>query len=162
MKKMFTIVLCALLLAGCSAEVYETVDDELLQQVMAPAGELAIELPKSAAEQVMQSEKGGKLYFCDGYVLTVQTLKGGDMEKTVKSLCGFSTGNLPMVETVTSSYKRRDWVWTCAGEGGDQIGRAAVLDDGRYHYCVTVMADASAAGGLEQQWNELFGSLDIG
>lgn len=162
MKKCWICFLFVLMLAGCgSVETFETVDDEVIQPVMAATGELSLTLPASAAAQAMQSEDGGKLYFCDGYVLTVQTLNGGDMERTASSLCGFETDNLRIMETVFGEYKRRDWVWTAAGEGGDHIGRAAVLDDGHYHYCVTVMAEAGAAGELEQEWNALFGSVNL-
>ena len=162
MKKCWIFVLAALLLTGCAGkETVETVGDELLQPVMAPAGELSLKLPDSATAQTIESEDGGKLYFCDGYVLTVQTLDGGDMERTARELCGFETDSLPILETVTQDFKRRDWVWTAAGEGGDQVGRAAVIDDGHYHYCVTVMADADAAGKLETQWNTLFASLGL-
>ena len=160
MKKCWICLLFVLMLVGCgSVETFETVDDEVIQPVMATARELSLALPDSSAAQAMQSEDGSKLYFCDGYVLTVQTLNGGDMERTAKDLCGFGTDSLRMVETVNGEYKRRDWVWTAAGEGGDNIGRTAVLDDGHYHYCVTVMADAGAAGDLESQWNTLFSSL---
>lgn len=161
MKKCWICLIFALFLMGCSAETFETVGDEVLQPVMATAGELSMTLPDSATTQAMQSEDGGKLYFCDGYVLTVQTLDGGDMELTAKSLCGFGTDSLRVMETAIDGYKRRDWVWTAAGEGSDQVGRAAVLDDGNYHYCVTVMADAAAAGKLETEWNALFASLSL-
>lgn len=162
MKKCWICVFAALLLTGCGTrETFETVNDEILQPVMAPAGELSLQLPQSATAQAVQSEDGAKLYFCDDYVLTVQTLDGGDMERTARELCGFKTDSLRVMETVSGEYKRRDWVWTAAGEGGDHIGRAAVLDDGHYHYCVTVMADAGAAGDLEPEWNALFGSLHL-
>ena len=163
MKKCWICLLFALVFTGCgAAETFETLNDEVIQPVMAPAGELSLALPESAAAQTIQSEDGGRLYFCGDYVLTVQTLDGGDMEKTARSLCGFETDNLPMLETVTGDYKRRDWVWTAAGEGGDHIGRAAVIDDGHYHYCVTVMACAETAGTLEGEWNALFSSLSLG
>lgn len=160
MKKCWICLLMFLMLTGCGTkETFETVNDEVIQPVMATARELSVTLPESAAAQAMQSEDGSKLYFCDGYVLTVQTLNGGNMERTLKELCGFRTDSLRVLETVAGEYKRRDWVWTAAGEGGDHIGRAAVLDDGHYHYCVTVMADAGAAGKLESEWNVLFSSL---
>lgn len=162
MKKCWIGVLFALLLTGCSAETFETVDDEIIQPVMATAEELSLTLPESAAAQAIQGEDGGKLYFCEDYVLTVQTLSGGDMERTAKSLCGFGTEELSVLETTAGENRRRDWVWTAAGEGGDQLGRAMVIDDGHYHYCVTVMAEAEAAGNLEAEWNALFSSVRIG
>lgn len=162
MKKCYILALIAVLLSGCAAkETFETVDDDMVLPVMAPAAQLNLTLPETATAQAVQSEDGGKLYFCDGYVLTVQTLNGGDMERTAKELCGFGTDNLNILETVVGENRRRDWVWTCAGEGGDSIGRAMVLDDGHFHYCVTVMAEADSVGALEGEWNALFSSVRI-
>ena len=162
MKKCWIWVLLVLLLSGCGAkETFETVDDDMILPVMAPAAQLNLTLPESAAAQALQSEDGGSLYFCDGYVLMVQTLSGGDMERTAKELCGFGTDSLNIMETVTGDSRRRDWVWTSADEGGDSIGRAMVLDDGRFHYCVTAMASAETVGALEAEWNALFSSVRI-
>ena len=76
-------------------------------------------------------------------------------------LCGYGTGQLTMLETGLGGVKRYDWTWTSAGEGGVQVGRGAVLDDGDYHYCVTVMADEASSGGLDTQWDTLFSSLGL-
>lgn len=162
MKKWWILVLFVLILSGCAAkETFETVDDELVLPAMASAAELSLTLPETAAAQAVQSEDGGKLYFCEDYVLTVQTLNSGDMERTAKELCGYGTDGLNIMETIVGENRRRDWVWTSAGEGGDSIGRAMVLDDGHFHYCVTVMADAEAVGSLEAEWNALFSSVRI-
>ena len=85
----------------------------------------------------------------------------GDLEKTVNELCGYSADTLQLLQSREGELKRIDWVWTCAGEGGDQVGRAMVLDDGSYHYCLTAMADADVVGTLEDQWNRVFTSFAI-
>lgn len=163
MKKCCVVALLALLLAGCgSKETFETVNDELVKPVMGAAAVLSVDLPPSAAAQAIQNEDGSKLYFCDGYVVMVQTLDGGDMERTAKAICGYGTDCLEILETVIGSNRRRDWVWTSVGEGSDCIGRVAVLDDGNFHYCVSVMADAGLAGALDREWNTLFSSVRIG
>ncbi len=162
MKKCWIILFLALLLTGCgAAETFETVADDLMQPAMAPAGELTVALPESAAAQVIRSEEGERLYLCDDYVLTIHTLDSGDLEETAKTLCGFGTDSLTMIETVSEDVKRYEWVWTSAGEGGDQMGRAVVLDDGNYHYCMTVMAEAEKAGALEKEWNGVLSSVSI-
>ena len=144
-----------------SEETFETVNDVMDQPVMAPAGQIALELPESASAQTALGAEENRLYFCDGYTVTVQTMERGDLKRTAKSLCGFDTAELKIVETSDGDIKRWDWVWTAAGEGGDAIGRAAVIDDGKYHYCVTVMADAQKAGEMEDQWAKLFRSFRI-
>ena len=163
MKKLCICVMLMTLLSGCAvAETFETLGDDLLQPVMAPAGKIVLSLPEGASSQTMLGEQGDRLYFCDGYIATVQTMDRGDLERTCRSLCGFDTKSLEMVETVTDGNRRWDWIWTATGEGGDQICRAAVIDDGNYHYCVTVMADAQVVGSLEAEWSALFRSFSVG
>ena len=162
MRKCWILLLVALLLSGCStAETYETLSDELLEPVASVQREILLEIPADAAGEVMESEDGGKLYFCDGYTMTVQILEGGDLSKTVETLCGYSPNQLTVMQTQDGSWKRQEWIWVSVGEGGDQLGRGAVLDDGNYHYCLTVMAEASEAAVLEAEWDGLFESFDI-
>ena len=162
MKKICWLLLVALLLCGCSnREVLETVSDELLLDTLAPQKTLSVKLPSDALSAAMAAEDGAQLYFCDGYVLTLQTAPAGDLDRTARALCGFDRERLTVMETRLGGLKRYDWTWTSAGEGSVQVGRAAVLDDGDYHYCVSVMADEAASGSLDNQWDALFGSLGL-
>ena len=162
MKKCWFVILCMLLLCGCGeVEVMETVGDELLIPVLSPEMELNLQLPKDAAEQTLSTEDGDKLYFCNGYNLAVQVLRSGDLDRTVQSICGYDSQRLTVMQTQQGEHDRYDWVFTCAGEGGNQVGRAAILDDGSHHYCVSAMADESCAGELEQQWDEIFSSMTL-
>ena len=56
---------------------------------------------------------------------------------------------------------RYDCAWTAAGETGSRIGRATILDDGNYHYTMTVMADSADAGTLQETWQELFATFQV-
>ena len=161
-KRICCLLIGAVLLCGCSAQqALETVTDELLLSAVAPEKELSVKLPADAAKSVMAAEDGAELYFCDGYVLTVQTTSAGDLDRTARTLCGYGADRLTVLQTKTAGAKRYDWTWTSAGEGSVQVGRAAVLDDGDYHYCVTVMADESAVGKLDGQWDAIFSSLGL-
>lgn len=156
------ILVCLLLLTGCSAaETFETVDDDVYLPAMAEVREISLELPQEAAVQVMENDAHEKIYLCGDYTLTVQTFQSGDLNRTVQSLCGYCADDLQLMQTRDGALKRTDWIWTCAGEGGDQIGRAMVLDDGSYHYCLTAMAQADAAGSLEEPWNRVFSSFTL-
>ena len=162
MKKIWWILIVAMLLCGCSGEqALETVNDELWISTMAPQKELSVKLPATAAKSVLAAEDGAQLYFCDGYVLTLQTTSSGDLNKTTQTLCGFDREKLTVMETKLGGVKRYDWIWTGVGEGSVQVGRAAVLDDGDYHYCVTVMADESSSGSLTGEWDALFSTLSL-
>lgn len=163
MKKWWICFCFSFLLTGCAAaETFETVGDELLSPAMAEVGDISLSLPEGASAQAMLTESGDKLYFCDGYTATVQTVSRGDLDRTCRTLCGFGADSLDIVETSSGGWKRWDWVWTAVGEGGDTVGRAAVIDDGNYHYCVSVMSDTGAAGELEAEWTALFRSFSVG
>lgn len=160
MKKLIWLLMCAVLLCGCSGQqTVETVTDEWLLSAMAPQKELSVKLPAGAAKSALAAEDGAELYFCDGYVLTLQTVPSGDLDRSARALCGYGTDRLTVLQTKIGGLKRYDWTWTSAGEGAVQVGRAAVLDDGDYHYCLTAMADEAACGSLDAQWDTLFSSL---
>lgn len=162
MRKWWVLLPLVLVVSGCAAsETFETVDDEILQPVANAQREITLTVPQSASAEVMESEDGGKLYFCDGYTMAVQTLAGGDLNRTVKALCGYGPQELTLMQIRDGTWSRQEWIWVSAGEGGEQLGRGAILDDGSYHYCLTVMADASEAAALEAEWAGVFESFDI-
>lgn len=147
-------------MAGCRAqETFETVSDEYIQPVAAVIQQVALRLPDGAVVSVMENQETGNLYFCDNYIITLQILEGGDLEKTLHSVTGHTKDQLKLVQTKSGEADRYDCVWAAAGEGEDQICRAAVLDDGSYHYVLSCMADASNAQSLQEQWQALFTSF---
>ena len=161
MRRFLFLLLACVLLSGCAATpTFETMGPVLHQPDQLPAmAATRLSLPESAA---LQTFGGGtdKLYECEGYTLVLQTLDGGDFARTVRSLSGFSPEKLTVLETA-SQVRRYDWAWTAVGESGELICRAAVLDDGNYHYCLTVFAPAASGGELAGQWNELFASFAL-
>lgn len=162
MNKWFSFILAALLLCGCSAQpVFETVEDVDVLPASATVRQIKLDLPKEAAKPVMQSEDGDSLYLCDGYTLTVQTLSGGDLDRTFRQVTGHSHSQLQPIRSKSGDAARYDVAWTAAGEGDDQVARAVILDDGFYHYAVSVMADAQIAGSLQNQWKTVLGSVSL-
>lgn len=163
MRKLWVLLLLAALLTGCKAQQeLETVMDSPALPKQAEKMHILISLPENAASAVMTSEEAGTVYFCDDFVLTMQTTQSGDLHRTVADTTGYTYDRLPIMETVQGAAKRYDCVWTAAGENGDQVGRCAILDDGNYHYVLTVMADADLSGELtENLWNDVFSSFQI-
>lgn len=161
MKKCWMIVI-ALLLTGCGAQqTLETVSDVYVQPVSATVQQVIVDVPQDASVAVLQNDEAGKLYLCDGYTVTVQTMEAGDLEKTLRTVTGYSKEELRILRTQQENVKRYECVWTAAGEAEPQVGRACVLDDGDYHYIVTVMAGESLAGELSQTWQEVFDSFRL-
>ena len=163
MKKLWIVlVLVMLFLCGCSAEeTFETLSDIWAQPAMATLREVELTLPKDAAVQTLQSDAAGKLYLCDGYILTVQNLPAGDLSRTLVQLTGRTQEQLTLMQTKRDALDCYETVWCAAGEGGDQMGRALILDDGNYHYAVCVMADAAVAGELTPTWQQLMNSVSL-
>ena len=162
MRKIMTLLVFCSMLSACSkAETFETLGQIQHQQTLAPAlATVQLSLPDSAAAQTFGSGMEG-MYDCDGYTVLVQTFSSGDFTSTVQNLSGFSPDKLTVMESSVADVKRYDWVWTAAGEEGDMLCRASVLDDGNYHYCLCTVAPADQAGALSAEWSRLFGSFRL-
>ena len=162
MKKWFVLVLAAVLLCGCGAQtVFETVEDEAVLDVSIVEQTVQLTLPPEAAVPTAQSPQGGSLYICDGYTLMVQTLSGGDLNRTMQQVTGFSADRLQSMNTKTGNITCYHTAWTAAGEAGDEVGRVVILDDGVHHYAVSVMAPAESAGKLQDTWSALLNSVSL-
>lgn len=157
MKKCCLILVLSLFLCGCgAAETMETVGDDYVQSVMQSAKNILLTVDDEAT--VFQGETG-TIYLCDGYEVTVEILSAGNLNGTFQTLTGFGADELTVIETAASQLSRYECVWSAAGEAGDVVGRAVILDDGLYHYCVTVLADADDAQALKNTWEEIFDSF---
>lgn len=160
MKKWITMGLTMLLLTGCgAAETFETVTDVLVQPAAALRRDIVFSPPADAAIPSMVSDEGDRLYLCGKFVLTTQTRDAGDLAGTVRAVSGYDPDGLTILETDQDGLKRYDFTWVSAGEGGNQVGRAAVLDDGSYHYILSVMAPEADSGELSQTWDVLLRSF---
>ena len=158
MKKLGIVLLALLLLSGCGKQtVFEKVED-LLEEPYVEARRVSARLPKDAAVPV-SGQDGGALYVCDGYSVTIQTLEGGDLDQTLRTVTGFPREKLQLLEQTQGEVKRYDCAWSCAGEGGDLVCQGVVLDDGCYHYVLTVMMEAGRAKEVRQEVNALCASF---
>lgn len=162
MKKAWLIVMSlGLLLAGCSSEeTFETVADQQILPVSAVMREILVELPDTAASPTVESDSA-RLYLCEDYEISIQILEGGDLNATVQTLSGYEVEKLTVMESSRDSYDCYEFVWACAGETGDQVGRGMILDDGNYHYCVSILGDADTARANRVYWDEMFGSVTL-
>lgn len=162
MKKCIILVLITILiLSGCGAqETMETISDEQAAPVMAQMREISLVLPEEAASPAVESDSE-RLYLCDDYEITVQILDGGNLDETVKTLSGYDRDVLTVLTTRKDNLDRHEFVWACAGEEGELVGRAMVLDDGSYHYCVAILGDAQQAMENKVLWDDMFQSFTL-
>lgn len=161
LKKMWFVLMTALLLAGCGAEeTFETVGDELVLSVMAEPREVLLTLQGETILPAMETDSG-TLYLCDGYDVSVQTLDGGDLDGTLRTVTGYGREDLTVMQTGAGAYDCYEFVWTTTGEFGEQACRGMILDDGSYHYVLTAMADADEVSEFREMWNGLFESFAL-
>lgn len=161
MKKVWMLVVLTLLLTGCGAEItMETVADELVQAASAQPKQIQVELPEEAVLPVMETDNG-KLYLCKDYDVQIQTLDGGDLAKTIRTVTGYDAEDLTVMQTAEGEFARSEFVWSAAGELGDQLCRAAIMDDGSYHYVLCAMIGADKAEEYREIWNGMFESFGV-
>ena len=159
MKK-WMLLLLMILLTGCGAEeTFETIADELVLPVMAQPRFVCVDLPGETALPVIENDHG-RIYICNDYEIILQTVESGDLESTIQMVSGLSEENITMVETGSEDIRRYEFVWAAAGEGGDQTGRAVILDDGNYHYCLSALR---CTGNEKTQinWDQVFSSFQL-
>ena len=162
MKKRIAIVCLALMLSACGkTETFETVGDEWVQQVIAEPASISLYLPPEAAAPVLESGEGA-VYDCGDYEIRRQDLPAGDLSATVQSVTGYSLDELTVLETKQGDAKRYDFVWVSASEEGEQVGKGCILDDGNYHYVVTILGNADTANDYQAVWQEIMASFSLG
>lgn len=160
MKKILLMVFAMLLLTGCAVQTFETVDDLNDAEAMAKPATLLLDLPEEAAAPAMQGSSG-TLYFCGDYDIMVEVMPSGNLSSTLQSLTGFGKEELDLVQTIRCGVDCYEGVWSAAGEAGDHVGRVLVLDDGSFHYCVSIMAMAEDAGQCAEEWNAILESIAL-
>lgn len=151
---------CALLNGCAAAPVFETVGDVFGPQTAPEPKKIEVTLPEDAAAQTITGEQG-TLYLCNGYEVTQQILPGGDLSATLRELTGFERDRLTLLQTRQEECNRYSCAWSAVGEAGETVGRAVILDDGCYHYCLTVMADADEAGLFQDIWQDILQSYGV-
>ena len=106
----------------------------------------------------VMEQDGRRMYMGQDYEIMVETLASGDLNDTIRTISGFEKDQLTVLQTQQADADRYDFVWTTTGEGGERLGRAVILDDGNYHYCMTVLRDAEESIVV---WQDVFSSFNL-
>ena len=162
MKKLCLAAVLVLMLTGCAEpESFETISDLYVEPQLQPAQQTSLLLGQESVN-IEQEAGTDRIYLCDDFCVMVQTFSAGDLDATIRSITGYSKENLQVLERRENGITNYECVWVSAGEGGDQVGRMLILDDGSHHYALSVMAEADMAGELTPVWELLFDSFAIG
>ena len=161
MKRIFCILMMLMMLTGCAGEnTFETVNDDLELLPTPEMQQTVVELPPEAASPTIESGSE-RLYMCGNYEIRIQTMESGDLESTVQAVSGYTKDRLTIMETQRNGMPCYEFVWASAGDEGEQVGRAAVLDDGNYHYILSVMGNAENAWENYPVWLSMFHSFAV-
>lgn len=163
MKKWWTWVFVPVLLTGCAAEpVFETVEDSWMEPVLAPeARQIQVALPENTAVPVLQQEDGSRVYLTEDFEIRVETVPSGDLNGTLLALTGREKDSLTLLTTQQEELTRYDCAWVTTGEEAQQVAHTAVLDDGDYHYCLTVLWNADQTESLQQEVGKVFSGFSL-
>ena len=158
MKRLCWIFLLVFLLCGCTSQKeFETLSDDVQYSLVEPS-DIILDLPEKVAVSVFGDGDGNEIYIANDYTVETYLLPSGDMDKTVLEVTGFLKKDIQIMETESDGIKRYECVWTSAGEGELQACRATILDDGNYHYVLTVVGDQAAASKCSEEWKQIFKS----
>lgn len=161
LKKCWILAALALTLSGCAAkETFETLSDSLAQTAMASPRQTDVRLPDNAVAPVLESDSE-QVYLCEDYELVLETVAAGDLNATMQRICGYSWEDLTVMQTQRDGVDRYEFVWVSAGEKGERLGRAVILDDGNYHYCMSVLRDADSTERTQIVWRDVFASFTL-
>lgn len=161
MRRIWMAAALALLLSGCGAkETLETVSDTIIEPVPAAPAQISVRLPDNAVAPVLESESE-QVYLCEDYEIVVETHASGDLDATIAAISGYDREQLTVMQTQQDGVARYDFVWVSAGETGDRLGRAVILDDGSYHYCMSVLRDAENQEKSQVVWSDVFASFSL-
>lgn len=161
MKKVWIIILIMFVMTGCgSTETFDTIADEYIIPVLAETRQTVVALPEEASVMTAQTDHG-MICLCDGYEILTETFPAGDLDQTICDVTGYHPDELTVLETVQNCFRRYDMVWCAAGERGNSLGRAAILDDGNYHYVLTVITDEQISEELSAEVDQLFSSFEL-
>lgn len=160
MKKWMVLLWLPVLLCGCAAEeTFETIADEPVLSVMAEPRQISVNLPQGTAAPALEQD-GAQLYMCGDHEILLETRSSGDLQASIRSLSGYEKEALTVMETQWDDVTRYEFVWAAAGETGDRLGRAVILDDGQYHYCMSLLRDVEGEHDREL-WDQVFSSFTL-
>lgn len=160
MKYVCMILILALLLSGCGQTPLETIADEVVDS-RPSCRQMIASIPDEASVFTIENGQNDKLYICDGYTISMCTFSSGDLNNTFSQSTGYGLNTLTVINTEIDALKRYDAVWASIGENGDQVGKIAVIDDGYYHYVLTVIGDATYMGENSDKIDALFSSFSL-
>lgn len=163
LKKGIIWIMTALLLTGCAAEpVYETIGNVWDNpEPVASAASMEFSLPDGAEMEVLSEESGSKSYRVGNWELWTEVYPGGDVSATLEQVTGMDADALTVIQRQVGNMDCHETTWTTTDEEGVNVARAAVIDDGNYHYCISLMVPEEDAQEVGNFFEEILYSVNL-
>ena len=154
------LLLCLTFCACSSVETFEIISDVIVVGQVSEPAKVSVRIPDDAALAVM-SGNDGQSYEGDHYQIVIQTYAAGDLNKTLRYVTGYNSEQLNLMEVPSEGYNKYLGAWSSVSGEGELVGRCAVLDDGLYHYCLSVLVDANMSGEMRDEIDALFADYSL-
>ena len=132
MKRIMLMILCmTFVLAGCSQNVWETVEDNATtMQVVSwleDAHMIQTQLPQNV--QMVAQTEGWNVYESDDGCLEIElrTMLASDPETAIQMLSGFGTDKLNILQTKRFGMQEYQFVWVSETAQGSRLYRACLV-----------------------------------
>ena len=164
MKKL-GLVLAFLLLTGCSAPVWETVQDEVpavpVSSWLEEAYTMQFGLPDSVA--LLEEREGWKVYGTQNGELEIETrtfLTSGP-ESAVRTVSGFEAEELTLLKLSRFGLPEYQFAWLAGTEQGNRLYRAELVLDGTNCYAVICSRPEDAGDRYDTEIRQVFSSFGL-
>ena len=147
-------------LCGCSGETFEVIGDVSMNAPDIEPKKVHFEAPQDEDITVMNTDNG-ILYLSGNYEVSLQTYPSGNLDQTLRTVTGYSREQLAITELSEKNADRYVCAWSAVSEEGELVGRCTIQDDGRFHYCLTVLVKADMAGELRDTVDAVFADYSL-
>lgn len=165
MKHLIVALVLLLVLSGCSAPVWETVNDAMEDGTELVWQERAYALQIGVPDGVFLTEETeeGKLYATKDGELEIETrlfLSSGP-DHAVKELSGFAQEDLTVLQTQRFGLPEYQFAWVSQTEMGTRLYRADLVMDGTCCYAVVCSSLEEAGEYYAFQARQVFSSFGL-
>ena len=163
--KILSLMVVCLLLTGCSAPVWETVEDEVpavpVSSWLEDAYSVQLGLPGSV--ELLEEREDWKVYGTRDGELEIETrtfLTSGP-ESAVRTVSGFEAEELTLLKLSRFGLPEYQFAWVSQTEQGARLYRADLIMDGTCCYAVVCSSLENAGDYYAFQARQVFSSFGL-
>lgn len=154
------IVFAVVMFGGCGQEQDaqgESVQDATELRKGPAKYDMAMGLPSDG--QAIFEDETCQVFSQEDVTVTTQIMQADSLEVLLKELTGMDQQRLTVMKTWQDEMPRYDLTWVSAGEGGLNVYRSAILDDGQSYYVATASVPEECAGKNTQRMEDWISTL---